>query len=111
MSVLDPAWGTLDGTHAEAIRAAHQFYGEHGWAQLRGLGASRAVSAGQWADRTPPAEHVGVFLLAFMSTAGALDVERTDRQETFSIVADEWWGDPAHQGIGVTPYGPPWGAR
>lgn len=103
MSITAPQWGSLDQTHADAVRAAHQMH-ERGYAAARGIGATIAVLEGM----RHGTEHAGVYLMAFCSTLDALDLEQSDRQDAFTDVAAAWWADPAHQRYGATTYGAPW---
>jgi hypothetical protein len=91
----------LDRVHRFAVAAADQFKDAE-YSVRDALGIDLALFHG---GSRP--EVVGTYLIAYDSARRAIDLERCDRQNTFSEVAAEWW-DPTHSRLSTASYGPPW---
>jgi len=106
-SVMESArYGTVDGAIVHAVNAAHRSAADdptHNYTRARVVGTYMALG---YADHGGP-EVVGAFLMAYMSTLAAIDLEVDDMRKVFSDVADEWW--KAHP-RGAN-YGAPWSSQ
>ena len=103
-SVMEWAgYGTVDGAIVHAVNAAHRATVDAptlSHTDARALGTYIAL---EYADHGGP-EVVGAFLMAYMSTLAAIDLEVEDMRKAFSAVAEERWRDHPR---GVN-YGAPW---
>lgn len=104
-SVMEWAgYGTVDGAVVHAVSTAHRAAADDlSYTDARMLGSCIALN---YADYGGP-EVVGAFLMAYMSTLSAIELEIADMRKAFGAVADEWWQTHPR---GVS-YGAPWSPR